>query len=31
MMIKLRDRRFAPDAIVLSFVADDVDKSGGEL
>jgi hypothetical protein len=31
MMIKLMDRRFAPDAIVLSFAADDVDRSGGAL
>jgi hypothetical protein len=30
-MIKWMDRRFAPDAIVLSFVADDVNRSGGEL
>jgi hypothetical protein len=26
MVIKLTDRGFAPDAIVLSFVADDVDR-----
>jgi hypothetical protein len=31
MMIKLTDRAFAPDAIVLSFVAGDADRSGGEL
>src|ERR1700730_2391409 len=31
MMIKLMDRGFAPDAIVLSFVADDGDRSGDEL
>jgi hypothetical protein len=31
MMIKLTDRGFAPDAIVLSFIANDADRSGGEL
>src|SRR5260370_6497036 len=31
MMIKLMDRGFAPDAIILSFVADDGDRSGDEL
>jgi hypothetical protein len=31
MMIKLMDRGFALDAIVLSFVADDGDRSGDEL
>jgi hypothetical protein len=31
MMIKLMDRGFAPDAIVLSFVADNGDRSGDEL
>jgi hypothetical protein len=31
MMIKLTDRVFAPDAIVLSFIANDADRSGGEL
>jgi hypothetical protein len=31
MMIKLMDRGFAPDAIALSFVADNGDRSGDEL